>query len=406
MMSDTLKPQDLTAEERAIVDGLFLILYSNYGTETEEERYAWAIRKAEPIILARRKFYGAPKEAKAEEVEHADLTGKTLQKFPVGHCIVCGELVAPYNAHAKYEGGYTCQPAPPPAPVLYVCPNCDKQTATKQEHEIPIRDTGLCRFSCTPAPVASELPDVGMGKIRLALETAKAHWEPNCQGGGGLPMPYKLVLEALKEADALEAWARSLAAAKPRSYGALMSILYSLCTNAISIGKAQKVLMQWGNGEDIEDYAEADADKVHALMFGENERSLPTASAQLPKVRELIFYVRQLTPHLTNLGYADLSRSFEDHAAAALAELDAAQAVGMTPELARLLEFAENNVENRCGEIRHEMPRVIAAVRAQAANAQPNAVEVPAEVNVSVEYRESRYKAVPYPFHEDDLSED
>ena len=42
-------------------------------------------------------------------------------------------------------------------------------------------------------------------------------------------------------------------------------------------------------------------------------------------------------------------------------------AVGMTPELRRLIQFAENNIENRCGEIRFEMPGVIAAVREQAA---------------------------------------
>lgn len=33
--------------------------------------------------------------------------------FPVGNCPACGDLVAPYNKHAKYEGGYTCQPAQP-----------------------------------------------------------------------------------------------------------------------------------------------------------------------------------------------------------------------------------------------------------------------------------------------------
>ena len=39
-----------------------------------------------------------------------------VSAFPVGNCVVCGELVAPYNKHAKCEGGYTCQrpqPAPP-----------------------------------------------------------------------------------------------------------------------------------------------------------------------------------------------------------------------------------------------------------------------------------------------------
>lgn len=36
-----------------------------------------------------------------------------ISAFPVGNCPTCGDLVAPWNKHAKYEGGYTCKPAQP-----------------------------------------------------------------------------------------------------------------------------------------------------------------------------------------------------------------------------------------------------------------------------------------------------
>lgn len=49
---------------------------------------------------------------------------------------------------------------------------------------------------------------------------------------------------------------------------------------------------------------------------------------ELGKVRELIFMVRNLTPYLAQLGYADLSRSFNDYADEALAELDAFEKEG------------------------------------------------------------------------------
>ena len=44
----------------------------------------------------------APPEPAAREMPEA-------KSFPVGNCPICGELVAPWNKHAKYEGGYNCE---------------------------------------------------------------------------------------------------------------------------------------------------------------------------------------------------------------------------------------------------------------------------------------------------------
>lgn len=222
-MPDTLKPQDLNAEERAIVDSMFLMLYSDYGTETEEERYALVLRKSKPIILARRALFAAPQEKLVQECNPTD------HVWSWGECLTCGQ-----------SNTFKSQPATPPAPV-----------ASELPHEVRNAAAGLRKQ-------AEEYPDCSAGRIQLRIA-----------------------------ADRLEVWARSL----------------------------------------------------------------PSASAGLPKVRELIFYVRQLTPHLTNLGYADLSRSFEDHAAAALAELDAAQAVPVpTWERDAVLSYAETLADIRyCG---------------------------------------------------------
>ena len=65
--------------------------------------------------------------------------------------------------------------------------------------------------------------------------------------------------------------------------------------------------------------------------------------------------------------------------------------VRMTEEMERLIQFAENNIENRCGEIRHEMPKVIAAVRAQAAEG----VKLP-KVRALLESRPRNYPNLEY----------
>lgn len=125
-----LDPGTLSAEERAIVQSCAL----NYWNNEYQPDEAWrlALDQQRPFILARRSLF-APATEKAVCPNCKEETGEnhvssynrdsfTCQPatekvqesaFPVGNCKVCGELVAPYNKHAKYEGGYTCQPAQP-----------------------------------------------------------------------------------------------------------------------------------------------------------------------------------------------------------------------------------------------------------------------------------------------------
>lgn len=65
-------------------------------------------RMASPEYQAKVK---ADMSRRAVEIGVDRLVGITA--FPVGNCPTCGELVAPWNKHAKYEGGYSCQPAQP-----------------------------------------------------------------------------------------------------------------------------------------------------------------------------------------------------------------------------------------------------------------------------------------------------
>ena len=158
-----------------------------------------------------------------------------VSAFPVGNCVVCGELVAPYNKHAKYEGGYTCQPAPP-------------------EPAAPVNgSTPVGEYDPDMKPAAMEMPEAVRDKMRE--EALDAALNRNFRGQAGL-----LFVE----------------------------------------GYCAAVRQQAAQGRKVE----------------------------LGKVRELIFMVRNLTPYLAQLGYADLSRSFNDYADAALAEIDAAEGKG------------------------------------------------------------------------------
>ena len=65
-------------------------------------------RMASPEYQAKVK---ADMDRRAVEIGVDRLVGITA--FPVGNCPTCGELVAPWNKHAKYEGGFTCKPAQP-----------------------------------------------------------------------------------------------------------------------------------------------------------------------------------------------------------------------------------------------------------------------------------------------------
>lgn len=64
-----------------------------------------------------------------------------ITAFPVGNCPTCGELVAPWNKHAKYEGGYTCQPAQP-SPVAKVRMTEELEAVPVEEIE-KLREEGV-----------------------------------------------------------------------------------------------------------------------------------------------------------------------------------------------------------------------------------------------------------------------
>ncbi len=186
-MSDTLKPQDLTAEERAIVDNcaLFYRRAERDRGETAEWCYVEGFEEAEPIILARRKLYGEPQGAKAV-------------------CPNCKKAVVHRNEHVTAVGDeglldgfrFTCQPAPPPAPDD--CPTFSDGT--------PIFPGRV-----KPAPVASELPEA----VHEAANYLRQEARYEAEGGLKRTVHGKQIrARVLRDAaDALEAWARSLPAA-------------------------------------------------------------------------------------------------------------------------------------------------------------------------------------------------
>ena len=101
-MSDTkLRLEDLTSEERAIVDNAALFYRRVTGAvgETAEWAYVEALKEAEPIILARRAIFGEGEAAKLE-------------------CPNCGQEVARHREHVGFSESnsawqFLCQPAPP-----------------------------------------------------------------------------------------------------------------------------------------------------------------------------------------------------------------------------------------------------------------------------------------------------
>lgn len=403
----TLDPKDLTAEERALVDveACRLNALGARGLPQPEKVFQVALANVENLILARRKFYG---EAQGPgTIEMVESEERFLGLRPCGIEVI--------------------QPAPPPAPECPARPSldpCDYNLA------------GVCIYCRGYQPAPPPAPDdcqtfsdgtpIFPGRVKPATVASELLPEPVRAAIASLHMACLVAIRERREIDAanhaeakngLHAWARSLPAEKPKSHDTLMSILYSLCTNAISIGKAQRVLMQWGNGEDIEDYAEADDDKVHALMFGENERSLTTASSGLPKVRELTEVVAKVqlaardaerdlgpftgnkwTERIVNL-YSEINSLLVANDAA-IAELDAAQAVGMSEELDAVLKFAQETTEMRGSyasdawfwntPFLDEIVAKIAAVRAQAANAQAVPVEAIRALLNGITSREQR----------------
>ena len=221
-MSDPkLDPRSLTSEERAIVDALVLRYLDACLPLTDAQLFQRAAHLSVEMIVARRKFFGEPAsdpagvecpecgEMASENHEvvqsdgleggrrlffytcqqriselddrhnrmaspeyqakvKADMSRRAVEigmdrlvgitAFPVGNCPTCGELVAPWNKHAKYEGGYSCEPAQP-EPVAEEMPEA-------------VRD---CISSLVQAAADSDEPDDQFEYQRVA-ENLESFW--------------------------------------------------------------------------------------------------------------------------------------------------------------------------------------------------------------------------------------
>jgi len=102
-----------------------------------------------------------------------------VSAFPVGNCVVCGELVAPYNKHAKYEGGHTCQrPQPaPPERAKVECPNCGEMT---EHNHSRYEGPGPDKWACQPAP-----PELSKVCPNCQKPEEEPHFAGNLTGDGG-----------------------------------------------------------------------------------------------------------------------------------------------------------------------------------------------------------------------------
>ena len=226
-MSDTkLRPEDLTSEERAIVDNAALFYRRVTGAvgETAEWAYVEALKEAEPIILARRALF-APAPEKVAKVETmadriaADLKAGTFRgeqpappepAAPSWMKVSCmGDVDAgkedllcpppdPKSCWVCRQHEEHCCPEPEPAtPVAYTCPNCNRPTKSPNGHAISGATVfSPAEFTCKPAqpePAAREMPEA----VRDAVDTLRS----------GVPS-YPTWRQY---ADTLESWWRNLA---------------------------------------------------------------------------------------------------------------------------------------------------------------------------------------------------
>lgn len=322
-MSNTkLDPRSLTSEERAIVDALVLRYLDACLPLTDAQLFQRAAHLSVEMIVARRKFFGEPAsdpagvecpecgEMASENHEvvqsdgleggrrlffytcqqriselddrhnrmaspeyqakvKADMSRRAVEigmdrlvgitAFPVGNCPTCGELVAPWNKHAKYEGGYSCKPAQPepvaeempeamrnaanslracavkarypailteradalesfwrslaaqPAPSVAMTEELERVLDAAEAHSGWHMDQGrpesFDEIDAAIASVRSQAAEAGkvrLPKVRIALDTMRAHFEPNCQGQCRFPMVWEFCIAALAELDAAE----------------------------------------------------------------------------------------------------------------------------------------------------------------------------------------------------------
>ena len=217
-MSAKLRPEDLTSEERAIVDNAALFYRRVTGDvgETAEWAYVEALKEAEPIILARRALF-APAPEKVAKV-----------------CGNCGEKVSSLSDHVTCAetGDYYCQPAPPApaAPVIVMeygkCGNCGEKIGGTWDHYAAGSFTCQKPKPATPEPAAREMPEAVKWAIDFLREL----------GNEGNPNKQCTENICRQRADALESWWRNLA--QPVAVGMTEELKFILdeCT-ALSVDK-------------------------------------------------------------------------------------------------------------------------------------------------------------------------
>ena len=174
-MSDTkLRPEDLTSEERAIVDNAALFYRRVTGAvgETAEWAYVEALKEAEPIILARRALFAPAPEKAAKAATTAD------------H--IAADLAAGTFRGVK------------PEPEEVTCMNCRQRVDYADQHyhreDMPhVAAYFTCDKPAPPEPAAREMPEA----VRDAVDTLRS----------GVPS-YPTWRQY---ADTLESWWRNLA---------------------------------------------------------------------------------------------------------------------------------------------------------------------------------------------------
>lgn len=299
-----LRHEELSAEERAIVDAFAINKHLDHIGGTWDALYSLSAQEAEGCILARRALFGIATEKMA--------------------CPNCGEITG--RSHSRYQGPgpdkWICQPAQPePEKAVSeihrpVCLNC-WQTDTGHGWKV----NGELRYSCAstnkpaqPEPAARELPEA----VRRALIVMRS------RDSGDLWFA----------ADALETWARSQAAAQPGAVG-MSEELERVLQFAQKTTAMRDPSITWDP-----DHLDKMAILIAAVRSQAVSAQPKPPAREFPMVRRLVSKIRdwkscaELAMHPTQL---------DDLCFAALAELDAQpKAVGVPVEDVRaVLSYAD-----------------------------------------------------------------
>lgn len=241
-MSDTkLRPEDLTSEERAIVDNAALFYRRVTGDvgETAEWAYVEALKEAEPIILARRALFAPAPEKAAKAATTADRiaadlaagTFRGVKPEPEKACqSYCPHCDAPGVDHYDQRGFYTCHPSEqqpaPPEPAAREMPEAVRDAVDTLRSGVPsyptwrqYADTLESWWRNLAQPVAvgmtKELSDV------LAVAEEATRREPNHP-------QYQRSLRSIAAVRQQAAQGRKVALPKVREFLTYMGLYYKL----------------------------------------------------------------------------------------------------------------------------------------------------------------------------------